>query len=110
VRATPPDLRVPSGAEQTLRLLVREAIINALKHAQPSRVSVDVERINPGSLRVVVSDDGRGFPFRGRRTHEELQAANAGPVSLRERLSSIGGALAIESMATGSRVEMTVPV
>jgi signal transduction histidine kinase len=110
VRSTPPDLRVPAPTEHTLRLLVREAVVNALKHAQPSRVSVDIERLDPGTLRVVVADDGRGFPFRGRRTHDELQAANSGPVSLRERLSSVGGALAIESMTTGSRVEMTVPV
>jgi signal transduction histidine kinase len=110
VRATPHDLRVTAGAEQTIRLLVREAIVNALKHAQPSRVSVDVERISPESLRVVVADDGRGFGFRGRRTHDELEAGNAGPVSLRERLSSVGGKLEIESMPTGSRIEMTLPV
>lgn len=91
-------------------MLVREAIVNALKHAQPSRVSVDIERVDPVTLRVAVANDGRGFPFRGRRTHEELQAANAGPVSLRERLASVGGSLVIESMATGSRVEMSLPL
>ena len=110
VRAAPPELRVPAAAEQTVRLLVREAIVNALKHAQPSRVSVDVERSDAGPLRIVVANDGRGFPFRGRRTLQELQAANAGPVSLRERLVSAGGSLAIESMPAGSRVEMELPV
>jgi signal transduction histidine kinase len=110
VRATPQDLRVPVGSEQTVRLLVREAIVNALKHAQPSRVSVDIERSDVGALRIVVANDGRGFPFRGRRTLQELEAANAGPVSLRERLVSVGGSLAIESMPAGSRVEMDVPV
>ncbi len=109
VRVTPQDLPVPAAAEQTLRLLVREAVVNALKHAQPSRVSVDIDRPDPSMLRVVVANDGRGFPFRGRRTHEELQAANAGPVSLRERVVSVGGSLVIESMAAGSRVEMSLP-
>ena len=110
VRPTPQDLRVPAGSEQTVRLLVREAIVNALKHAQPSRVSVDIERSDSGALRIVVANDGRGFPFRGRRTLQELEAANAGPVSLRERLVSVGGSLAIESMPAGSRVEMDLPV
>jgi len=110
VRATPQDLRVPPAAEQTLRLLVREAVVNALKHAQPSRVSVDIELADPSTLRIVVTNDGRGFQFRGRRSGEELQAANAGPVSLRERVVSAGGSLMIESMATGSRVEVTLPV
>ena len=66
--------------------------------------------LDASTLRIVVTNDGRGFPFRGRKTDEELQAANAGPVSLRERVVSAGGALVIESMATGSRVEMTLPV
>lgn len=110
VRVAPLDLRVPAAAEQTLRLLVSEAIVNALKHAQPSRVSVDIERADSGMLRVSVVNDGRGFPFRGRRTHDELVTTNAGPVSLRERLVSVGGSLTIESMATGSRVEMSLPV
>jgi signal transduction histidine kinase len=110
VRATPHELRVPAGAEQTVRLLVREAIVNALKHAQPSRVSVDIERVDAGPLRIVVANDGRGFPFRGRRTLQELQAANAGPVSLRERLMSVGGSLVIDSMPAGSRVEMDLPL
>jgi signal transduction histidine kinase len=110
VRATPDDLRVAPATEQTLRLLLREAIVNALKHAQPSRVSVDIERVDGEMLRVTVGNDGRGFPFRGRRTHQDLQAANAGPVSLRERLASVGGSLAIESMAAGSRVEMSLPL
>jgi signal transduction histidine kinase len=109
VRASPHDLRVPAAAEQTLRLLVHEAIVNALKHAHPSRVSVDIDRVDPGTVRIIVANDGRGFSFRGRRTHEELQAANAGPVSLRERLGSVGGSLVIESMPSGSRVEMSLP-
>ena len=109
VRATPSDLPVPAAAEQTLRLLVREAVVNALKHAQPSRVSIDIDRPDPSTLRVVVTNDGRGFPFRGRRTQDELQAANAGPVRLRDRVVSVVGSLVIESMPAGSRVEMSLP-
>lgn len=110
VRVSPSDLSLPQEAEQTLRFVVREAVVNALKHAHPSRVSVDVVHEPPLWLRVTVSDDGRGFPFRGRLEHDELVAANAGPVSLRERLASAHGTLAIESTATGSRVEMALPL
>jgi signal transduction histidine kinase len=55
-------------------------------------------------------DDGRGFPFVGRVEHDEFVATKGGPVSLRERLVSVGGSLAIESTANGSRIEMTVPI
>ena len=110
VRVSPPDLSLPHEAEQTLRFVVREAVVNALKHAHASRVSVEVVHEPPQWLSVTVSDDGRGFPFRGRLEHDELVAANAGPVSLRERLASVRGTLAIESTATGSRVEVALPL
>lgn len=110
VRVTPQELSLPQEAEQTLRFVVREAAVNALKHAHPSRVSVEVVHEPPEWLRVTVSNDGRGFPFRGRLEHDELVAANAGPVSLLERLTSVHGTLAIESTATGSSMEIALPL
>jgi signal transduction histidine kinase len=110
VRVSPDDLPLPASAEQTLRLMVREAVVNALKHAHPSRVWVDVQAHGADGLRIVVSNDGRGFPFHGRLEHDELVASGVGPVSLRERLVSLGGSLAIESMPTGSQVEITLPI
>ena len=55
---------------------------------------------------LVVADDGGGFPFRGRYDHARLAASNVGPVSLRERVASLGGQMAIESGETGARVEI----
>jgi signal transduction histidine kinase len=110
VRVQPADMALPASTENAVRLMVREAVVNALKHAHPSRVSVDVVAHGDDRLHVVVSNDGRGFPFRGRRDHEELVKGNAGPASLRDRVVSLGGTLAIESGATGSRVEISVPV
>jgi signal transduction histidine kinase len=109
VRVTPANMALSAPIEKAVRLMVHEAIVNALKHAQPSRVSVDVQADGPGTLRIVVSDDGRGFPFKGRRGGAELTATNAGPVSLTERVDSLAGTLAIESLPTGSRIEITVP-
>jgi signal transduction histidine kinase len=110
IRVTPDDLAVPAASDQAIRLLVREAVVNALKHAEPTRVSVDVEA-RPGSrVQIVVANDGRGFPFQGRMEHDEFVATGQGPVSLRERLVSVGGSLAIESTSSGSRLEMMVPI
>jgi signal transduction histidine kinase len=120
LRVEPADMALPPAMEQEVRLMVREAVVNALKHAQPSRVAVEVKAedsgqpLRPGSgqasVQIVVSNDGRGFPFRGRYDHEQLVASNAGPVSLRDRVHSLSGTLAIESMPTGSRVEISVPI
>jgi signal transduction histidine kinase len=104
-----PETGVPPGFEQPVALMVHEAVVNALKHAHPSRVSVDVHAEN-GALRIAVADDGRGFAFQGRRDHRSLADTAACPKSLRERVESLGGELAIESRRTGSRVEISVPL
>jgi len=109
VRVTPIDLSLPPPVDDAVRLMVREAVVNALQHAHPSRVSVDVQRDDGGPLRIVVSDDGRGFPFRGRVDQSQLDASNVGPVSLRERVVALSGSMAIESTAAGSRLEITLP-
>jgi len=109
VRVSPPELALPQTLEQPIRLMVHEAVVNALRHAHASRVSIAADRTD-GELRITVADDGRGFPFRGRRSHEELRAANAGPISLRDRVAALDGRLAIESTPAGSRVELVVPL
>ncbi len=110
LRVEPANMALPPATDQAVRLMVREAVVNALKHAQPSRIAVEVESSDSSSVRIVVSNDGRGFPFRGRFDHEQLAASNAGPASLRERVHELAGTLAIESMPTGSRVEISVPI
>jgi signal transduction histidine kinase len=96
---------VPSEIEDAVPLMVHEAIVNALKHGQPSRVAVSVEG-NDATLRIVVADDGGGFPFRGRQDHRALIENQVGPKSLLERVAALGGEVSIESSETGSRVEM----
>jgi signal transduction histidine kinase len=109
VRVVPADLGLRADVEEAVRLMVREAAINALKHAHPSRVSVEVDAADDGALHIVVANDGHGFPFRGRLDHEALVAQNAAPASLRGRVEELGGTMAIESTFTGSRVEITLP-
>jgi signal transduction histidine kinase len=104
-----PQTSVPYDLEQAIALMVHEAVVNALKHADPSRVSVDLHT-DGGAIRIVVADDGRGFAFEGRHDHRTLIRVNGCPASLHERIKSLGGDLTIESGRTGSRVEMTVPI
>ena len=96
---------LPARIEHAVPLMVHEAVVNALKHAQPSRVAVTLEG-GPGELRIVVCDDGRGFPFRGHYDHETLIMTDAGPRSLMDRVTALGGRMSIESTDAGSRVEM----
>src|SRR6266851_923060 len=103
----PPGL--PEDVQQAVPLMVHEAVVNALKHAQPSRVTVTVDG-EAGELRIVVADDGHGFAFRGPYDHAALRQTNAAPRSLLERVSSLGGRMAIESTDSGSRVEIRLAV
>ena len=103
------NLVLERAAKQVVVFMVHEAVVNALKHAHPSRVSVSM-RARDGGLQIIVRDDGRGFAFRGRLDHEMLVAEDAGPVSLRDRVQALGGRMAIESTPSGATVEMTLPV
>ena len=105
LRVGAPLASLAADVEEAIPLMVHEGIVNALKHGHPSRVAVDVESAADG-IRITISDDGRGFPFRGRYDHARLAASNVGPVSLRERVASLGGQMAIESGETGARVEI----
>jgi signal transduction histidine kinase len=105
IQLAPGVITVPEPLVEAVPMMVHEAVVNALKPAQPSRVSVTVDG-GPDEIRVAVADDGRGFPFRGRFDHVELIGMRAGPRSLLERVTSLGGRMTIDSADTGSRVEM----
>ncbi len=105
LRVSPRVTAVPEAVEEALPLMINEAVVNAMKHAHASRVAVDVESAD-GHIRVAVSDDGHGFPFKGRFGHDALALNHEAPRSLFDRVSALGGHLSIESSDRGSRVEM----
>jgi signal transduction histidine kinase len=108
IRLTPAALSLPEATARAVRLMIHEAIVNAMQHGQPSRVSVDLYG-GADLLQIVITDDGRGFPFRGRLEHDELVGSASGPASLRDRVVALGGRIAIESKVAGSRVEIAIP-
>lgn len=58
------DINVDADTAVPLGLIVNEFIVNSLKHAFPARkgtVSIRTERIEPGRVRLTLSDDGIGF-------------------------------------------------
>ena len=69
---------------------------------------MEVSRRDQG-LQILVTDDGRGFPFRGHYEHEELNRQKLGPVSLKERIATLGGSLVIDSCPGLTRLEMRLP-
>ena len=80
--------------------MASEAITNAVKHADATRIDVRICRSN-GCLEVRITDDGRGGA---------TLAAGSGLAGLRDRVDAVGGVLALGSDAGhGTVVEAMVP-
>jgi signal transduction histidine kinase len=75
-----------------------EALANALKHADPHALTIDVAH-DDGTLTVSVCDDGRGGAVLG-----------SGLAGLRDRVAALGGSLSLDSRhGAGTRVEVRLP-
>ena len=59
--------------------IVQEALQNVRKHSHAQEVLVRFGRA-PSGWRLVVDDDGQGFPFDGTLSHSELDAGPQGPL------------------------------
>ena len=103
------DLTVPEAIGREIRLIVREAVVNAARHARASTVYVTV-RSTADTLLITVDDDGRGFPFTGRYDDAERRRLGVGPKVLAERVEALEGTLAIASSDAGSRLDIKVPL
>jgi len=94
--------------ETTLYRLVQEALTNAAKHAQPTRISVRVHR-DARTIRCAIRDDGSGFEAAdvlARRGDPAL-----GLVGTRDRVEALGGTLDIASApGTGTELLVLIPV
>jgi signal transduction histidine kinase len=95
----------PRLCAELLRI-VQEALVNVRKHSQATHVVVRLG-MSDGRFRLIIDDDGRGFPFQGRLGHEDLFDSRKGPIMIKERVAAIGGRMAIQSSARGARIEVT---
>lgn len=102
------DGQLSEAFTRQLYRLLRESLFNVARHAAASHVRVEVAR-RESALSIVVTDDGHGFPFTGRYDHEELTRRKLGPVSLKERISALGGSIAIDTGPGLTRLEMRLP-
>lgn len=94
----------PTVIDETF-LIIREALRNALTHADPQLVLVVVD-VAPHELRARIEDDGRGFDPRSYDTH-----GTAGLATMLERAALVGGHLSVSSSpGEGTHVELVVPL
>jgi PAS domain S-box-containing protein len=84
--AIPPELKLP------MFRLVQEAVTNAAKHSGGSRVTVEI-KAHDGRLRLVVMDNGKGFPSKPFRDVDDAKGMGLRNMVKRAELS--GGHLTI---------------
>jgi signal transduction histidine kinase len=103
------DLKMPQPVCREIARIVQEALVNVRKHSKASQVLVRLNSVKE-RWQLIVEDDGAGFSFAGRLTHEELDSQGKGPVVIRERVRLIEGELTLESTpGQGSRLEVSIP-
>ena len=88
---------LPDDVATTAYFVISESVANALKHAEASRIGLNVSRLN-GRVVVRVSDDGRGG------------AALRPESGLADRVAALGGSLVVKSpVGRGTVVEAALP-
>jgi signal transduction histidine kinase len=94
--------RYPEELEAAVYFCCQEAIQNAVKHAQASRINVLVDD-RDGDLRFDVSDDGQGFDQSRARPGVGMQ-------NMADRIAAAAGSLDVDSRpAGGTTVRGRVP-
>ncbi len=92
---------LPLANAHTLRSVVREAVQNALKHADAGLVRI-VIRQGDDAIFVRVEDDGKGFDISADYRGNGLE-------NMRARIIALGGDLSMISGAGGTRIEARFP-
>jgi signal transduction histidine kinase len=98
------ECRLPVRVESELFRIVQEAITNALKHSEATRLEVQIDMLD-GHARLAVCDFGVGFDVAEARS----RSRRLGLTSMEERAQALGGTVEIES-EPGSGTTVTVEV
>lgn len=100
--------KLPLNIEMVLYRIVQEGLTNVVRHADASRVVIELEP-RENLIYLMIEDDGRGFdpaevrPEDGRR--------HLGLISMNERAELIGGRLEMYSrVGAGTTIEVRVPL
>jgi signal transduction histidine kinase len=102
------DATSTRAGDELVYRVAREAIRNARAHGDATRVRVDVTHPGGSVIRLVVADDGGGFPPADRE--RAAAAGHVGLTLLEDLVVQAGGTLKVHSEpGAGTTVELEVP-
>jgi signal transduction histidine kinase len=105
--STGSPLALDVEVEQSLMMLIREALQNAARHANPNNllVRLDFDRRRLGAE---IEDDGRGFDAS---VGQSPDGQHYGLIGMQERVERLGGEFTLESApGKGTKVRLSIPV
>ena len=107
VRGDSSDIGLPPEVRVAFFRIAQEAVMNAVRHAKPTRVTIDLQRETKlVSLRV--EDNGSGFDFKG-TMDEAASKGYWGLLGMMERAAQVGAELTMSSKL-GEGTILTVKV
>lgn len=102
------DRRLPPDVELAAYRITQEALTNALQHAEPDHITVQV-RCDEDGLMLCVDDDGVGFDLPS-RPDLLTRAGHFGLMGMRERAVLLGGTFRVQTApGEGTRVMVHLP-
>jgi signal transduction histidine kinase len=96
--------QLPPGVPLVAYRTAQEALTNVSKHAQASRVVIDLSLVQ-GVLSLEVSDNGRGLA-----DSDLAKARSFGIRGLHERASTVGGWVDLSSSPAGTTLILSIPL
>jgi signal transduction histidine kinase len=96
--------QLPPGVPLVAYRAAQEALTNVSKHAQATRVSIDLS-LAQGVFSLEVSDNGRGLSEA-----DLAKARSFGIRGLHERASTVGGWVDLSSSAVGTTLILSIPL
>lgn len=103
------ELRMPSAMEAAVYRLVQEAFSNALKHASPTYVSLEMTFFLKRIL-IVIQDNGVGFDVEQTMARSKT-SSHYGLIGMHERVELLNGKIDIESArGQGTKITISIPV
>ncbi len=100
---------LPSAIETNLLRIAQEALANVVKHAQASRVQVNL-RYEAEEICLSVQDNGQGFDLDSITQRATSDSACFGLLIMQERAEMIEGQLTVRScVGQGTTVRVTIP-
>jgi PAS domain S-box-containing protein len=107
--AKPVEMRLPWELETTCFRIVQESLTNAMRHANPQKVRIEL-LLDDEALKLTIKDDGVGFDVPS-AIERAAHGYSMGLLGMQERVALMGGELEIKSMqGKGTTVQALFPV